>query len=381
MDSVALYVHFPFCLAKCRYCDFNSRPAGPGEIELYLEALHREFDLWSRGQPGRRAVSLYLGGGTPSLLEPSAVARLLESCARIFPFEGGAEITIEANPGTVTRERLAGYLAAGVNRLSLGVQTFDDRLLARIGRLHTGIQARDAVVAARRAGFANVGIDLIQALPGHDPAAWEEEICTAVDLAPEHLSVYPLSIEEGTPLSEELGAGHVSIPSEEDSVRMFEMTGDLLEGAGYEQYEIANYARSGFRSRHNMAYWVRRSYLGFGAGAHSFIREEGFGRRWHNPVNAGTYAAAMRGGTLPRENEVGLTERDAMAEFVYLGLRLREGIAPDRFFGEFGQSIYFVYGAEIAQLADAGLLVEEGGRLRLTPRGRLLANQVFVRFL
>jgi oxygen-independent coproporphyrinogen-3 oxidase len=376
-----LYVHIPFCIRKCRYCDFNSlddSPVSPGE---YIDGVVREMELRAAHLDGALAApTLYFGGGTPSLLEPALVARVVDAAARRFGLERDAEITLEANPGTLTEERLRGYRAAGLNRLSLGVQSFDDRQLAFLGRVHSAAQARDAFTLAGRAGFANIGMDLMHSLPGESLALWRADLAEAVALGPAHLSVYGLTIEEGTPLAALEEAGELGPLPGDDSAEMIREAMARLAGAGYEQYEIANFARPGCRSRHNQAYWRRAPYLGFGAGAHSFIRE-GYGVRWQNANDPAGYLASLAEGRLPDEGRETLSRGDAMAEFMFLGLRMLDGIETERFRAEFDAPVTAVWPGEIDFLTTAGLLERVGTRLWLTPRALPVANQVFVRFL
>jgi oxygen-independent coproporphyrinogen-3 oxidase len=327
------------------------------------------------------AVTLYFGGGTPSLMEPSLAERLIETATRLFHLAADAEITLECNPGTVTRERLAAFRAAGVNRLSLGVQSFDDVLLRTLGRVHTSREALDAFQAARCAGFGNVGIDLIHSLPGQNPAMWREELLHVCALGPEHLSVYGLTIEEGTPFFLLEQEGRLSLPDEDESAVMYETASEVLAAHGYEQYEIANFARKGYRSVHNSGYWSRRPYLGFGAGAHSFLPSPGYGVRFSTPESPEEYLLSLQQGTLPVAETRTLSRRDAMAEFLFLGLRTSDGISLDRFRREFSCSLDEAYGDSCAGLFSAGLLEIRDGFLRLTPKARVLSNQVFVRFL
>jgi oxygen-independent coproporphyrinogen-3 oxidase len=326
------------------------------------------------------ATTLYLGGGTPSLLSPELVARLIEAADRHFRLAGGVEVTLEANPGTVTLESLAGYRAAGANRLSLGVQSLDDRFLALLGRVHTAAEAGRAVDLARRAGFDNLGIDLIHSLPGQTVEQWQETLARGVALEPEHISAYGLSIEEGTPFAAAVERGELDLPDEECAVAMIETTRGFLTAAGFDPYEIANFARPGRRSRHNQVYWRRGSYLGFGAGAHSFLAD-GWGRRWHNPPGLREYQQSIDSGVAAEMDLSVLTEQEARSEFMFLGLRLLEGVSGDTFRSAFGRGFDDVWRTEIAGLVSEGLLEWDDDRLRLTRQGLLLANRVFAAFV
>ncbi len=378
----ALYIHFPFCVRKCLYCDFNSRADTTVSPTEYVTALQKEMGLrWERVPGEIRAGTLYFGGGTPSLLDPRLVAGVIETAARLFRLDPAAEITLEANPGTVTQEKLAGYRSAGVNRISLGVQSFSDRMLSQLGRVHGAREAIKAFAAARDAGFADIGIDLIHSLPGQDLAMWLAELEQAIQLRPEHISAYGLSIEEGTPFHDMERRGELALPAEETSARMFETASEVLGQAGYEHYEISNYALTGYRSRHNRNYWQRGNYLGFGAGAHSFLTLPSFGRRWENTEDPERYLRTLVNGAIPEEETSSLTEKEAMAETMFLGLRMLEGIDPERFRREFGVAPEEAYPVEYPGLLAAGLLELANGRLRLSRRGLILANQVVVKFV
>ncbi len=380
--KTAIYIHFPFCLSKCLYCDFNSRADLKARAAEYAPILLEEMRRRREKLAGEiSAETLYFGGGTPSLLEPPLVARIIDTAAGLFGLDGSVEITLEANPGTVDAEKLAAFRAAGVNRLSLGVQSFSDRMLHRLGRIHDARQALDAFDAARAAGFADIGIDLIHSLPGQDLKMWMAELERAVRLRPEHISAYGLSVEAGTPFHAMEGRGELALPDEEAAARMFESTAEFLGKAGYEHYEISNFALPGHASRHNRNYWQRGNYLGFGAGAHSFLAAQRFGRRWKNLDDPERYLQAVAAGALPEEEATELTERDAMAETLFLGLRMLEGIDTELFRQRFGIPLDRAYPEELPPLLAEGLLDLSNGRLRLTRRGLLLGNRVFAEFI
>ena len=376
-----LYIHIPFCVEKCGYCAFVSARARPGEIESYHELLLQEMRLAAADhEQGAPLDSIYFGGGTPSLLHPLQVSRIIDLAAELFSLSPGVEITLEANPGTIDRERLRNFREAGVNRLSLGVQSFDDDMLRRLGRVHDAAQARHAFRDARLAGFGNIGIDLIHGLPGQTLSGWREELRQALSLSPEHISVYGLTVEEGTPFALRYPEESPEIPDDDRSAEMFETADTVLVEAGFEHYEIANYARAGYRSRHNSGYWRRDGYLGLGVAAHSFLRK-GYGLRFSNHDTLEEYGRELVSGRLPRRDEHLLTLEDAMAEFMFLGLRMVEGISCKSFEQEFGSRLNDIYGSTIDELIRIGLLQQERGNLRLTRRGLLLSNQVFARFL
>jgi oxygen-independent coproporphyrinogen-3 oxidase len=380
--QLSLYLHYPFCLRKCLYCAFNSIDVAPCTPDDYGNGLLREMELRCRAlEFDGTAVTLYFGGGTPSLMDPSLTARLIETAAKLFHLAADAEVTLECNPGTVTRDRLAAFRAAGVNRISLGVQSFNDDLLRSLGRIHSAREARDAFHAARDAGFCNVGIDLIHSLPCQTAAMWRDDLLQACALGPEHLSVYGLTIEEGTPFFLLEQEEKLTLPDENESAVMYETATELLEAHGYEQYEIANFARKGYRSAHNSGYWVRRPFLGFGAGAHSFLRSPGYGVRFSAPERPEDYLRSLAGGILPVAETRTLSRREAMAEYLFLGLRTSDGISLEQFQREFSVSFEEAYGDSCAELFSAGFLEVRDGFLRLPPKARIVSNQVFVRFL
>jgi len=380
--TLSLYIHYPFCLRKCLYCAFNSRTDVSCSSDEYVAGLLRELALRS-GMPekGSSAVTLYFGGGTPSLLEPCQVEQIINAAAKYYALSADAEITLECNPGTVAGGKLAAFRAVGVNRLSLGVQSFDDNFLEKLGRAHTAGEARSAFRAAREAGFDNIGIDLIHSLPGQTLAQWESELSRACELRPDHLSVYGLTVEEGTPFALREEEGQLALPDEEESACMYEKSAEILGASGYEQYEIANFARPGFRSRHNSGYWQRRPYLGFGAGAHSYLRLPGHGIRFSNKESVEDYLQLISRGCLPTAESTSLSCEEAMAESLFLGLRLTEGVSLDSFYEEFSVSFHEAFGTACSDLFAAGLLEIRNGFLRLTEKARILSNQVFVRFL
>ena len=377
-----LYIHIPFCLRKCPYCAFVSREGSESEAGDYAELLLEEMLLAGRESAPRQALdSVYLGGGTPSLLPPRQVSRLLERAALQFGLAERAEITLEANPGTVERRRLADFRSAGVNRLSIGFQSFNEHMLAVLGRIHTAQEALDAFSAARQAGFDNIGIDLIHALPGQTLEMWRADLEQALRLAPEHLSIYGLTVEEDTPFADRYDEDSSLLADEDLAADMFECADSMLTDAGYEHYEIANYARPGCRSRHNSGYWIRDGYLGLGTGAHSFLKSGDYGLRFGNTSDPEEYAAAINSGHLPRRDINILLRQDAMAEFMFLGLRLSEGVACSAFEQEFGVAMGQLFGREIDALVAQGLLFADSDCIRLTRRGMLLSNRVFARFL
>ena len=373
-----LYVHVPFCIAKCHYCAFISRTPQKNEIDEYPALLLRELQLYPHDIPP--LASIYFGGGTPSLLKPKQLAILLAGIDALATIQADAEITLEVNPGTVDKKSLKEFRDAGINRISLGIQSFDDRFLDRLGRIHSVQQSRQAFRDIRELGFNNVSIDLIHSLPGQNLDQWRAELQHAITLNPEHISIYGLTVEEGTPFAHIYPPNSPELVDEDISADMFELADELLTAAGFDHYEIANYARPGFRSRHNSGYWKRDGYRGLGVAAHSFMRD-GYGVRFCNPDSLTHYQQTVLSGQLERIDEHRLTESDAMAEYLFLGLRLSEGVNLSAFEGEFGKSLESVYGSVPSDLVTLGLLQQKGSVLSLTERGMLLSNQVFSRFL
>jgi oxygen-independent coproporphyrinogen-3 oxidase len=338
----------------------------------------RELQLLPiRAQP---LASIYFGGGTPSLLQPEQFDGLLKEIGIRIPIRTDAEITLEVNPGSVNLRSLNAFHEIGINRISMGIQSFDNHFLDSLGRIHTGDQARHTFHAARTAGFENISVDLIHSLPSQSIDQWHSELQHAIALAPEHISIYGLTIEEGTPFAQDYPSTSEELADEDLSADMFEHADALLTQAGYEHYEIANYARPGYHSQHNSGYWRRDGYRGLGVAAHSLVRE-GHGVRFSNPDTLEAYRRMLTSGELVRVDEQVLTEKEAMAEYMFLGLRLAEGVDRHLFMREFGRSLESVYGSAIAALAQLGLLITNDDAVTLTGRGMLLSNQVFVKFL
>lgn len=377
-----LYVHIPFCRRKCPYCSFFSQVPAEGDLDRYVTLLQDEMQLRSTTAVSRTGLdSIYFGGGTPSLLTPRQAGKLLDLAGSLFGVNPDAEITLEANPGTIGLQELSGYRATGINRLSLGVQSFDDQMLTALGRIHTSRQAKEAFSAARRAGFDTIGIDLIHSLPGQTSGMWLKELEQAIGLGPEHLSVYGLTIEEGTPFAARYPEQSSQLPDQDSSADMFEAADDRLTSCGYEHYEIANYALPGRRSLHNSGYWKRDGYLGLGAAAHSFLKDAGYGSRSCNASSLEAYAAALQSGRLAYQDIVPLDYEDAVAEWFFLGLRMADGVTYSAFREEFGGEMKDLFARTLHGLIAQGLLIEHAGGIRLTRRGMLLSNQVFQQFL
>jgi oxygen-independent coproporphyrinogen-3 oxidase len=371
---LGLYVHIPFCSAICNYCNFNRGLFDAELKERYVAALVREIGSQADGAP---ADTIYFGGGTPSLLEPVEVEAIVGACRRAFALTVDAEITLEANPETVTSERLAAFHAAGVNRLSFGVQSFRDEELQRLTRLHSAARAADAYAMARRAGFDNISLDLMMWLPQQTIPQWLESVDALIGLTPDHASLYILELYPNAPLRDAMARGKWSLAPDDDAADMYLEAMARLEAAGYEQYEISNVAKPGRQSRHNLKYWTDGEWLGFGCGAHSTRR----GVRWKNLSSTAEYIAAVAsGGQLAVERRV-LSAREALEEALFMGLRLARGIDVNTVKARFGVDVWDIYRRQLEQFREAGVLIYDGRLLRLSRAGMLLANEIMARFL
>jgi putative oxygen-independent coproporphyrinogen III oxidase len=371
---LGLYVHIPFCSAICNYCNFNRGLFDAELKERYVAALVREIGSQADGAP---ADTIYFGGGTPSLLEPAEVEAIVGACRRAFTLTVDAEITLEANPETVTPERLAGFRAAGVNRLSFGVQSFRDEELQRLTRLHSAARAAEAFAMARRVGFDNISLDLMMWLPQQTIPQWLESVDALIGLTPDHASLYILELYPNAPLRDAMARGKWSLAPDDDAADMYLEAMARLEAAGYEQYEISNVAKPGRQSRHNLKYWTDGEWLGFGCGAHSTHR----GVRWKNLSSTAEYIAAVAsGGQLAVERRV-LSAREALEEALFMGLRLARGIDVNTVKARFGVDVWDIYRRQLEQFREAGVLIYDGRLLRLSRAGMLLANEIMARFL
>ena len=375
---LGLYLHIPFCRRKCPYCDFFSGPASTAQLRAYPALLLRHLDWAGKHGWHGPVTSIYFGGGTPSLLPPRAVGNLLEAIAQRFRLADESEISLEANPGTVTAASLAGYRAAGVNRLSLGLQSLDSGQLKTLGRLHGRAEGVQAVRWAHQSGFSNLSLDLIFALPEQTLAGLAEGIEGYLDLAPEHLSCYGLTADPDTPFHLRLQTGELTLPDADFYAEAFLLLHERLSVAGYEHYEIANYARPGYLCTHNLGYWERRPYLGLGAGAHSF-RDNGWGERWAVPPDLPAYSAALHHRREPATCLEQFDRRGAMNESLYLGLRTAQGVDDTAFRARFGCSVAEAFPQAAAQLQPWLAMVEE--RWRMTIDGWLLYDRLIQEFL
>jgi len=377
----SLYVHIPYCLVKCPYCDFNVYAAKRWPEEQYVDALCAEFRHYVTQPPwrGQGIETIYFGGGTPSLFAPTSLERFLWCVTDCCPLGADAEISLEADPASVSFERLAGYRAIGVNRLSFGVQSFQPAVLKTLGRLHTVDDARNSLSWVRDAGFSNVSFDLIFAVPGQTLDMLADDLSQTVAYRPAHLSTYCLTYEERTPFFSLREKGKLRPVSEDDEVGMYALVQERCKGAGYDHYEISSFARPGFASRHNTNYWRGVNYLGLGAGAHSYANEPGWGKRWSNERGPRRYMDRVLTNGDARSGEETLTREQAIGEFMFLHLRQLDGLLPADFTGRFGVGLHETFPHVDTLVAD-GLLTREEGRVRLSERGLFLADSVFASF-
>lgn len=377
--TIGLYLHVPFCVRKCHYCSFISVPREDGLVTRYLDALSREMDMraGALSRQDKQVDSIYIGGGTPTCLSGEDLARILEGVCYYFNVTGGAEVTMEANPGTVDRDKLVILKKAGVNRLSMGFQACHQDLLNTLGRLHSYSDAAESFRVARLAGFNNINIDLIYGIPGQSQERWQSCLSTVAGLHPDHISAYSLQIEEGTLLFDRVRAGMLEACPEDLEAEMYEYLIDTLNAYGYNHYEISNFALPGKICRHNLRYWHNLDYLGLGPAAHSNVD----GMRFSNDPSLQRYSEMLEEGILPVIWQEKTDPAAAMSETVFLGLRLTEGINLGGFRDRFGKDIGQVYPKEIDRLSGLGLIERAGGRLRLTRRGLMLGNTVFSEFV
>jgi oxygen-independent coproporphyrinogen-3 oxidase len=371
---LGLYLHVPFCAAICNYCNFNRGLFDEGLKRGYVEAVVEEI---RRGGDGAAADTIFFGGGTPSLLEPAEIARLVGACREAFALAPGAEVTLEANPESVTLERLAGFREAGINRLSFGVQSFQDDELRRLSRLHSSDRARDAFAQARAAGFDNISLDLMMWLPQQSVAGWLSSVDALIALGPEHASLYLLEVYPNAPLRDEMARSRWSLAPDDDAAEMYVQAMERLDAAGYVQYEISNVSRPGRESRHNMKYWTDGEWLGFGPGAHSTRG----GVRWRNVSATADYISAVQEkGHVSPDRRI-LSRQDTVEEALFMGLRLVRGLDLELVRSRYGVDVWATYGRELQPFVEAGLLIYDDRGVRLTRAGMLLANEVMTVFI
>ena len=390
-----IYIHIPFCRSRCSYCDFATDVfKDESVVERYVNAVAREIDGFetdgssaTNAQPFKKlpeggtqneADTIYFGGGTPSLLTPKQLEKILAAVHDKFSILPNSELTMEMNPATVTLETLRDYRSLGINRASFGAQTFDDTELKRLGRKHTAEDVRETIILLRNAGFDNTSFDLIAGLPRQTMADWERNLDEAIKLAPEHISLYLLEVHEGTPLAEQIRSGRQPVPDEDLAAGMYEMMLEKTSTADYEQYEISNFSKPGFGSRHNTKYWTFDPYYSFGCSAHSF---DGVSKRWANERDTGGYVNLIEklGSAVSETTE--LDEKQQRAEYIFLRLRLNEGVRLDEYREKFGGELMEEFSTDLPRFIADGLLEVKEASLRLTPRGRLFSNEVFAAFV
>ncbi len=368
----SLYLHIPFCVKKCHYCSFSSCAGGEAIFGQYVAALKKELCELAHKSNDRRLKSLFIGGGTPSVLPSSMLRDLLDHCRELFPPAEEAEITIEANPGTVDASSLSALMEAGVNRLSLGVQSFNDRELQVLGRIHDGFTARDAVKIAKNTGFTNINIDLMYGLPGQTVLSWHSSLLQAIALYPQHLSLYQLTVEEGTPLHQAVASGKITLPEEEAILRMDEVSASLCGDAGLQQYEISNFAIPGNECMHNINYWQNDEYLACGAAAVSCVA----GVRQKRVSDPWEYIQRMNTGvSLYVESEC-LSAEASFRESVIMGLRMTKGVSLEQLYARYQIDLVAYYGSILKKLVDLQLVELTTTSLSLTAKGRPFANWI-----
>ena len=382
MRKLELYLHIPFCVRKCAYCDFLSAPAEDSVREAYMARLREEIKTFAPEYRAYQVSSIFFGGGTPSVLTENQIASVMETLRQCFHIAPDAEISMECNPGTLTEAKAKTIAACGINRVSLGLQSARDEELKALGRIHTWKDFLESFDQMRRVGCRNINVDLMSALPGQTLSSWEKSLKRVTALKPEHISAYSLILEEGTEfftkfheeeLLREKGGTPTLLPSEETERQMYMLTESFLRERGYERYEISNYAKPGFACRHNVGYWTRSNYLGFGLGASSLIENV----RFHNPEELNVYLT----GAFSHEDREVLDKKAQMEEFMFLGLRMTDGVSRRRFEELFGVSVDGVYGGVLRRLKEEKLIAEQAGRLRLTAKGVDVSNPVLAEFL
>lgn len=374
LTPLGLYVHIPFCSAICNYCNFNRGLFEEGLKERYVAALETEIRRAGSGEP---ADTIFFGGGTPSLLEPDEIGRLITAARETFAVSPDAEVTLETNPETSSSARMEQFRAAGVNRVSFGVQSFREAELRRLGRIHTADRAREAVKEARTAGFDNVSLDLMMWLPQQSAADWKYNVESLIDVGPEHASLYLLELYPNAPLKEDMARAGWSQAPDDDAAEMYLWSLERLDAAGYRQYEISNVSRAGLESRHNLKYWQDGEWLGLGCGAHSTRG----GVRWKNVSSTEDYVRRVTAGEAVESDRRVMTAEERVEDVLFTGLRLTEGLDLPAIERSYGVDVWGRYGAALQPFVEEGLLVHSAGRLALTRRGMLLANEILQTFV
>jgi oxygen-independent coproporphyrinogen-3 oxidase len=376
--ELGLYLHFPFCISKCPYCDFNSyQLKEDNQISSYISALYQEITAYSQKLKKSNLKTVYLGGGTPTILSGVQIYNILEFCKDKFNIDKNAEITIEANPGTLDGEKLKLLIESGINRLSLGAQSFSNLFLKKLGRIHNAQDIIDSYYLAREKGFNNINIDIMFALPDQTTEDLQVTLKKAVSLKPDHLSLYNLTIKPGTEYYKKYKRDKLKLSTEDEEFDMYNWAINFLEESDFEHYEIANFARPYKRSMHNLIYWKNKPYLGIGAGAYSFIK----GYRYMNYENPARYIKEITSGKLPVDNGEKLSLRKRMIETIILGLRTKDGVDYKKFKTRFGVNLNNIFPEQIKKMVNLGLLQKDNHRIKLTKKGIFLANTVFREFV
>ena len=376
---IGLYVHIPYCIRKCRYCDFCSVPVNDS-ASAYADAVIREIQLRKKQYPNERAKTVFFGGGTPTVLPADDLCRILNALRDAFPLDQDAEISIECNPKTANAKALQTLRRNGFNRLSIGLQSADDALLHRIGRIHTYADFRQTFEWAREAGFHNINVDLMHGLPGQSQAQYLDTLHKVFEIGPDHISAYSLILEEGTPLEADVKRGREQLPDEDAVADMQDAGMAVLETAGYHRYEISNFAKDGYACRHNLIYWNNEPYLGFGVAAHSSMPENGKWYRFSNTDSIPAYLRKTASGKLPEAERILINTFEQMFETIMLGLRKTEGVSYRAFAERFGCDLRETYPEAIEKNASRGLWAADETHLRLNPRGLDLLNSVLLDF-
>ncbi|TYQ12906.1 UNVERIFIED_CONTAM: oxygen-independent coproporphyrinogen-3 oxidase [Acetivibrio alkalicellulosi] len=375
--SISLYIHIPFCKSKCYYCDFNSFVCRDEDVPAYFNLLRRELLLYKELLKGYTISTVFIGGGTPSLVDANNIYQIVFFLREIFEVDKDAEITIESNPGTLTLEKLEIYVACGINRLSIGLQAIQEDLLRKMGRIHSLEEFSHSYSLALKAGFKNINVDVIFGIPGQRLDDWKNTIEYMLKCEPTHLSCYSLKIEENSVFGEKHKNGKL-IPVDDDLDRqMYWYAINKLKEKGYRHYEISNFAMQNYSCRHNLVYWKCEEYIGLGTGAHSFFNN----KRYSNVINIRNYSDSIGKGIIPKENQILIAEQDRISEFIILGLRLIDGVAMEEFERKFDKCILDIYEKEITSLIKKNLLQISDKTIKLTSTGLDLANQVFVEFI
>lgn len=377
MKSISLYVHIPFCQKKCYYCDFNSYSGKQHLIKDYIEALKKEIIMYKFILNNYRIDTIFFGGGTPSILEGDQITDIIDTIKKHYVVRDGAEISMEANPGTLNYNKLKKYYSSGINRLSIGLQACQDNLLKTLGRIHSFEDYLKNLKEARKAGFTNINTDLIFSLPGQKKEHWEKCLEKIVSLDMPHISAYSLIVEEGTLLNNWVKNKIVALPDEEIQLKMYHHTIKYLKEKGYIHYEISNFAKSGFQCKHNMVYWYNKQYIGLGAGSHSYFNK----KRFSNVNGIEKYIDLVKSNKTPIEDEIDVSIKDEISETMFLGLRLIEGISIDEFTKRFNISPFEIYEKQIKKFSEQGLLEWDKTHIRLTQKGIDISNIVFQEML